>query len=214
MKNFGKIAVLAGGLSSEREISLKSGHSVFDALKRKKLNVSFVDVKSNSIEEIRHLDADIAFIALHGRFGEDGTVQAILEDGCKKAYSIETSKNRLHFVLKDDKRVIVLDQTNALHIKLPEKADFISIDVGWTKQKLIIPNAVKNLKDNGIIISLVKPHYEFGKGKIREENLEEILDKVKEEIKEYVKVIDIIESPIVGVKGKNKEFFILCEKKI
>lgn len=143
-----------------------------------------------------------------------GFVQAILEDGCKKAYSIETSKNRLHFVLKDDKRVIVLDQTNALHIKLPEKADFISIDVGWTKQKLIIPNAVKNLKDNGIIISLVKPHYEFGKGKIREENLEEILDKVKEEIKEYVKVIDIIESPIVGVKGKNKEFFILCEKKI
>lgn len=80
MKNFGKIAVLAGGSSSEREISLKSGHSVFDALKRKKLNVSFVDVKSNSIEEIRHLDADIAFIALHGRFGEDGTVQAILED--------------------------------------------------------------------------------------------------------------------------------------
>jgi len=142
-----------------------------------------------------------------------GFVQVILEKGCKKVYSVETSKNRLHFVLKDDKRVIVLDNTNALHTKLPEKVDFISIDVGWTKQKLIIPNAVENLKNNGIIISLVKPHYEIGRGNVKDEELKEILKKVKEEVGEYVKVIDIIESPIVGVKGKNKEFFMLCEKR-
>jgi len=159
-----------------------------------------------------------------------GFVQALTETKCKKIYSIETSKNRLHFVLKDDARVIVLDQTNAVHVQLPEKIDFISIDVGWTKQKLIIPNAVKNLKQNGKIISLIKPHYEAGhhgrtpklfskKSLLRAKNLEkltdkelkEILEKVKKEIKDYVKVIKIIESPVLGKRAKNKEFLMLCE---
>ncbi|MBR9702014.1 hypothetical protein GOV13_03765 [Candidatus Pacearchaeota archaeon] len=143
-----------------------------------------------------------------------GFVQVILEANCKKVYSVETSKNRLHFVLKDDSRVVVMDKTNALHVDLPEKVDFISVDVGWTKQKLVIPNVVKNLKDNGVIVSLVKPHYESGEKLVKEEDLKSILEKVKEEISEYVKVIDIAESPIVGAKGKNKEFFVLCEKKL
>jgi len=159
-----------------------------------------------------------------------GFVQVILEAGCKKIYAVETSKNRLHFNLKEDKRVDVLDKTNALHVELSEKVDFISIDAGWTKQKLIIPNAVKNLKKSGKIISLVKPHYEIGHPQggtpkhshrecllraknVPEEKLKGILENVKEEIKDYVNVLKIIESPIVGVKGKNKEFLMLCEKK-
>ena len=144
-----------------------------------------------------------------------GFVQAITETNCKKIYSIETSKNRLHFVLKDDKRVVVMDKTNAVHVGLPEKMDFISIDVGWTKQKLIIPNAVKNLKKNGKIISLIKPHYEVGKNleKATNEELQEIIEQVKKEIKDYVKIIKIIKSPITGKKAKNKEFLMLCEKK-
>lgn len=144
-----------------------------------------------------------------------GFVQALTETKCKKIYSIETSKNRLHFVLKDDSRVIVMDKTNAVHIKLPKKMDFISIDVGWTKQKLIIPNAIKNLKPNGKIISLIKPHYEAGKNlqDATGEELKKVLEQVKKEIKDYVKVIRIIESPIVGKKAKNKEFLMLCEKR-
>lgn len=142
-----------------------------------------------------------------------GFVQAILEEDPKKIYSIETSKNRLHFALKDDERVIILDKTNALYVKLPEKCDFISIDVGWTKQKKILPNVLKNLKEDGKIISLVKPHYEANE-KIRDdEHLEEVLEKVKSEISEIVEIIDIIESPLVGKKGGNKEFLMLCEKK-
>ncbi|MCW8965225.1 MAG: hypothetical protein OQK82_00850 [Candidatus Pacearchaeota archaeon] len=143
-----------------------------------------------------------------------GFVQALTETKCKKIYSIETSKNRLHFALKDDQRVIVLDQTNAVHVMLPEKMDFISIDVGWTKQKIIIPNAVKNLKPNGKIISLIKPHYEAGKNLANssDEEIKEVLEQVKKEIKDYVKIIKIIESPVLGKRAKNKEFLILCEK--
>ena len=143
-----------------------------------------------------------------------GFVQAILEKPCAKIYSIETSKNRLHFVLKDDSRVVVMDNTNAVHVELPEKVDFISIDVGWTKQKLIIPNAVKNLKDSGKIVSLVKPHYEAGKNLVdaSEEEMNEVLEKVKSEISEWVKVVDVVESPLVGKKAGNKEYLFLLEK--
>ena len=144
-----------------------------------------------------------------------GFVQAILEQSPKKVYSIETSKNRLHFALKDDSRVIVLDRTNALYVELDEKCDFISIDVGWTKQKLIIPNAIKNIKPSSEskIISLVKPHYESGSSLVGDEDIPEILEKVKQEISEYVNVIDIIESPLIGKRAGNKEFLMLCEFK-
>lgn len=78
-----KIAVLMGGKSNEREISLKSGKAVYQSLK----DAGFVAVPIDIIEEdagaivadIKGLGADIAFIAMHGRFGEDGTLQEILE---------------------------------------------------------------------------------------------------------------------------------------
>ncbi len=76
-----KIGVLAGGPSREREISLKSGKAVFDALTDLDLETVFIDVKEEDVSRvIDAADIDIAFIALHGRFGEDGTVQKILED--------------------------------------------------------------------------------------------------------------------------------------
>lgn len=144
-----------------------------------------------------------------------GFVQAILEKNPKKIYSIETSKNRLHFNLKEDKRVIVLDKTNAIHISLPEKMDFISIDVGWTSQEKILPNAVKNLKSDGKIISLIKPHYEIGENisDKSQKELKKILEEIKNKIKDIVKILEIIESPLVGKKAGNKEFLMLCEKK-
>jgi len=139
-----------------------------------------------------------------------GFVQVILEGGCKKVYSVETSKNRLHFVLKDDERVVVLDRTNALNVKLPEKVDFISVDVGWTPQKLVIPNAVKNLKSDGKIISLIKPHYELNKKEVSDEEVKEVLSRVRKEVSKYVKVLGVVESPIVGLRAGNKEYLMLC----
>ncbi|MCF6149072.1 MAG: D-alanine--D-alanine ligase [Candidatus Kuenenia sp.] len=73
------IAVLMGGISSEREISLRSGNAVAKALKEVGNNVICIDVKDENIEEIDHREIDVAFIALHGYFGEDGGVQQLLE---------------------------------------------------------------------------------------------------------------------------------------
>jgi len=81
--DLGKIGVIFGGLSSEREISLKSGKAVLAALSEAKLNVQAIDLDTEEPQEvagiIKDSGIDVAFIAMHGRFGEDGKLQAILE---------------------------------------------------------------------------------------------------------------------------------------
>ena len=75
MNNFGKVAVLMGGRSAEREISLKSGAMVLAALKRKGIDAHAFDPRDQGIEQLLAQRFQRVFIALHGRFGEDGTVQ-------------------------------------------------------------------------------------------------------------------------------------------
>jgi D-alanine-D-alanine ligase len=77
--NFGKVAVLMGGRSAEREISLKSGTMVLDALKKSGVDAHAFDPRESGLDALKAQRFDRAFIALHGRFGEDGTVQGALE---------------------------------------------------------------------------------------------------------------------------------------
>lgn len=74
-----KIAVLCGGRSGERDVSLRSGKRVFDSLKKQGYNVIMMDLKDDLIAALKKEKVDIVFIALHGRFGEDGCVQGMLE---------------------------------------------------------------------------------------------------------------------------------------
>lgn len=83
VSRLGHVGVLMGGCSSEREISLKSGKAVYEALQGIHCRVSPIDITTVSEEEIsaliRKAKIDVAFIALHGRLGEDGAIQMILE---------------------------------------------------------------------------------------------------------------------------------------
>ncbi len=79
MKSFGKVAVLFGGRSAEREVSLKSGAAVLAALQRSGVDAHAFDPAVRELQALRDEGFDRAFIALHGRFGEDGTVQGALE---------------------------------------------------------------------------------------------------------------------------------------
>jgi D-alanine-D-alanine ligase len=74
-----KVAVLKGGRSLERQVSLKSGARVEDALERLGHDVVRIDVGRDLVGRLRETRPDIAFVALHGRDGEDGTVQELLE---------------------------------------------------------------------------------------------------------------------------------------
>ena len=76
---FGKVAVFLGGKSAEREVSLKSSGMVLAALRKKGVDAHAFDPAEKNIESLVREKFDRAFIALHGRFGEDGTVQGVLE---------------------------------------------------------------------------------------------------------------------------------------
>ena len=77
--NFGKVAVLMGGQSAEREVSLMSGSGVLKALRSRGVDAHAFDPAERDLAELKKEGFERCFIALHGRFGEDGTVQGALE---------------------------------------------------------------------------------------------------------------------------------------
>lgn len=77
--SFGKVAVLLGGRSAEREISLKSGTAVLNALRNHGVDVHPFDPRDRGLDDLLREKFDRVFIALHGRYGEDGTIQGALE---------------------------------------------------------------------------------------------------------------------------------------
>ncbi len=78
-KACGKVAVLLGGTSAEREVSLNSGNAVYQGLIAAGVDVIKVDLQEDVLGQLQNLEADRVFIVLHGRGGEDGTLQALLE---------------------------------------------------------------------------------------------------------------------------------------
>jgi D-alanine-D-alanine ligase len=78
-KDFGKVGVLMGGRSAEREISFMSGNGVLAALKKRGVDAHAFDTGTRSLAQLQAEGFDRVFIALHGRFGEDGSIQGVLE---------------------------------------------------------------------------------------------------------------------------------------
>jgi D-alanine-D-alanine ligase len=75
-----KICVLYGGDGSEREVSLRSGRAVYDTLIANGYkNIHLFDLSSRNINELPSMNPEVCFIALHGRYGEDGVIQGYLE---------------------------------------------------------------------------------------------------------------------------------------
>ena len=73
------VGVLMGGMSSERPISIKSGKAVAEALRSRGYNVVEIDVGPNTPTDLIEHGVDVAWLALHGSFGEDGCIQGLLE---------------------------------------------------------------------------------------------------------------------------------------
>jgi 23S rRNA (cytidine1920-2'-O)/16S rRNA (cytidine1409-2'-O)-methyltransferase len=146
-----------------------------------------------------------------------GFVDCLLRHGAAKVYSVDTSYGTLAWTLRKDERVVVLERTNAMHVSLPESVDLVTIDAGWTKQSKILPNAAKllNSASTGLVLTLIKPHYEANKkllvdGVLPDQHRGEIVDKVLEEIESTGWRIDgTFESPIPGHGGNHEVFALL-----
>src|SRR4051812_36940198 len=116
-----------------------------------------------------------------------GFVDCLLQRGAAKVYAIDTGYGALDWKLRKDPRVIVMERTNAMHVELPEKATRVSIDVAWTKQKHILPAARRMIADDGVVITLIKPHYEadpslLRKGILPLEAVNAVVENVKSQI--------------------------------
>jgi len=143
-----------------------------------------------------------------------GFTDCLLQHGAKKVYAVDTGYGVLAWKLRNDPRVVVMERTNAMRVELPEKVDFVSVDVSWTRQKNILPHALTLLKKGGTLVSLLKPHYEaekkfLNRGKLKDEFVDLVVAQVKNDLKDLgIKIKKMAQSPIVGDKGGNTEYLL------
>lgn len=198
-----KVGVLAGGPSSEREISLKSGRAVYDALVQEGMDVIFLDVYDNIYDIIKRCKFDMAFIALHGKFGEDGTVQKILEEADIPYTGSDSAASR-----------IALDKVAAKEIF--EKCGIP------TPKYLVFEKNRFDIKDASVLgfPLVVKPQFEgssIGLSVVRgESGLREAVDKAfeygsKAVLEEYIDgreltvgILDDKPLPVIEIVPKNR----------
>lgn len=149
-----KVTVLMGGVSSEREVSISSGKAVSKALKIAGYDIDEIVITNESFNA-KIINSDITFIALHGRFGEDGKIQKILEDNNIIFTGSSSSSCRLSF-----NKFISRELLSKNNIKIPlgekiKRGDFPSIDY-----PLIIKPPTEG---SSVGCHLVKNEYEFSK---------------------------------------------------
>src|SRR5687767_2868186 len=136
-----------------------------------------------------------------------GFVDCLLRRGAAKVYAVEKGYGVLEWRLRKDPRVVVMERTNAMHAQLPERVDLVTIDVAWTRQRHILPAARRMVKDDGRVVTLIKPHYEAGQkqltgGVLPEDQVEAVVRAVTEEIRRLgFEPIGTTRSPIQGAKG-------------
>lgn len=203
-----KVGVIMGGISSEREISLKSGEQVLLNLNKDKYEEIIpiiINSKSEVIEKINGID--FAFLALHGQFGEDGTIQGLLEtmgipySGCGVLPSAICMNKGL------TKRIVKtagVDTAKWLIVKSVAEIDYKKI------KELKYPIFIKpNNGGSSVATFLVRNEYEVEKA-VREGLkydkeiiIEEYIDG--KEITSFVLNGEVF--PTVGIKSKNGEFF-------
>lgn len=140
-----RVAVLMGGWSAEREVSLSSGRACAKALDEAGFKVTMIDVQQNIIEQLAEAQPDVAFNALHGTWGEDGTVQALLET-LKIPY---THSGVLASALAMDKR---LCKAALSGVKMPVAEDkVVSVEELLADEVMPLPYVVKPVADGSSV---------------------------------------------------------------
>jgi 23S rRNA (cytidine1920-2'-O)/16S rRNA (cytidine1409-2'-O)-methyltransferase len=136
-----------------------------------------------------------------------GFTDCLLQRGAARVFAVDTGYGVLDWKLRNDPRVVVMERTNAMHVRLPESVQLITIDVGWTRQRNILPSAGRLLAPGGSVVTLVKPHYEadpslLRKGILPEPSVDQIVQSVKAEAEQAGwKWMSSVRSPIRGAGG-------------
>lgn len=151
-----------------------------------------------------------------------GFTDCLLQHGAAKVVAIDAGTNQLVWKLREDPRVEVREKTNARSIKpedLGDKFDLIVIDVSFISVTKIIPALPALLREEGLVIILIKPQFEVGRGEVGKGGIvrePEKHERVVNEVNEFARgqgllPIGVIDSPITGAEG-NREYLGLYER--
>lgn len=162
------------------------------------------------------------YICLDVGSSTGGFTDCLLSRGAKRVYAVDSGTNQMIWRLRNEERVVLMENTNARHLsrgEVPEDVDLITIDVSFISAKLVLEPSVAFLKDGGRVVLLVKPQFEVGKGEVGSGGVvrdpskhERVIDELSEFAEELgLKRTGLVESPIEGAAG-NREFLMLLEK--
>ena len=152
-----------------------------------------------------------------------GFTDVLLANGADKVYAVDVGYGQLDWKLRQDKRVIVKEKTNARFLTneiITDPLDAIVCDASFISLKKVLPSGLKLLKNNGWLAALIKPQFEVGKGLVGKGGVvrnTELHEEVKNDIKNWIQfeikmnLLGIVDSPILGPRG-NKEFVIVATK--
>jgi 23S rRNA (cytidine1920-2'-O)/16S rRNA (cytidine1409-2'-O)-methyltransferase len=145
-----------------------------------------------------------------------GFTDCLLQNGAVRVYAIDVGQGQLHWRLRNDPKVVVMERQNARYLtKLDEKVNLVTIDVSFISLGLIFPSITKWLAPDGQVIALVKPQFEAGRGSVGKGGVvrdQKVHRKVIEDVitiakKHHLFPRGLIRSPILGPKG-NVEFLL------
>ncbi|MCL2071674.1 MAG: TlyA family RNA methyltransferase [Oscillospiraceae bacterium] len=144
-----------------------------------------------------------------------GFTDCMLQNNAKRVYAVDVGTSQLDVSLRENERVVSMEQCDIRNAVLPEKADFIGVDVSFISLKHIIPHLGRFLKNGGKSVMLIKPQFESGK---RHKGLisdKKVRDKIADDISLFAEkcgfnVKGLIESPVTGKSG-NREFLMYAE---
>ena len=159
-------------------------------------------------------------VALDVGASTGGFADCMLQRGAERVYALDVGHGQLSYKLRRDPRVVVMERCNARYpFDLPEPVDIVTIDVSFISLTLIIPPAIKHLRDGSYIVALVKPQFEARKeevgrgGVIRDPQIHaRVLGRcITWVVSHGLRLRDLRASPILGDAG-NREFFLLLQK--
>ncbi len=153
-----------------------------------------------------------------------GFTDVLLQRDAKKVYAVDVGTNQLAWKLRQDSRVVVMENTNARYLTqelIPEAPSIVTCDASFISLKLVLPVALQLAAAEAWLVALIKPQFEVGKenvgkgGIVRDEALQkQTVDMIHAWLADDMKwrVAGVMESPITGMDG-NREFLIAAKKR-
>ena len=225
--------IMAGQVRVAGQVSLKPATAIpADSLLTVDSGPRFVSRGGEKLDAaLEAFDIDVTgFVCADVGASTGGFTDCLLQHGAAKVYAIDVGKGILHWKLRNDPRVVVMEETNARFVEsLPEQVSLLTIDASFISLKILLPvikkwlfplasfsNEGKTKEERSDVIALIKPQFEAGRkdvsrgdGVIRDPEIHKqvLLDVLGFAQKEGFQIRGLIKSPLLGPKG-NAEFLV------